>query len=209
MNQRPLIASLATALLAAGTLILHTGCTAPTSGAGSSMSSSEPDGILLRRAMERAERAGKTRDPVRAEALYRDATNIYPGFPAAWNNLGLTLMEQQRWSEADEAFALASELAASDPRPLYNRGIIRLKRGYAEQAIPYFEDALAINPNFLPGLRGGIRAEILTRNTSERTLRWLERAIMLETDEEWLSYLRLQRLQIEAEVRAKRPSWVQ
>lgn len=208
MNQRLLISSLAITLLAGSTLLLHTGCNAPTSGT-SAMSGGEPDGILLRRAIERAERAGRMRDAVRAEALYRDATNIYPGFAAAWNNLGLTLMEQDRWSEADEAFALASDLAASDPRPLYNRGIVRLKRGYPEQAIPFFEDALAINPNFLPALRGGIRAEILTRSTSERTLRWLERAIMLETDDHWLSYLRLQRLQIEAEVRAKRPSWVQ
>ncbi len=203
---RPRLAIVACALACLATA----SCQSPVGGANASsgMGDTVPDGVLLQRAMRSAERASRTSDPVRAEQYYREATSIYPEFAAAWNNMGLTLMSQERWSEADEAFALATDLAAFDPRPLYNRGLIRLKRGYAEQSIPYFERAIELNPNFLPALRAGIRAEILTRQTGERTLTWLERAIMLETDESWLKYLRLQRLQIDAEVNQERPAWV-
>jgi Flp pilus assembly protein TadD len=51
-----------------------------------------------------------------AEALLRAAVEEDAGFPAAWNNLGVLLMERERYGEASEAFrrAYAADSGNSD-----------------------------------------------------------------------------------------------
>lgn len=51
-----------------------------------------------------------------AERLLRRATDLDPTFPAAWNNLGVILMEKGNYSEASQAFrrAFATDNGNSD-----------------------------------------------------------------------------------------------
>lgn len=51
-----------------------------------------------------------------AERLLRRATDLDPNFPAAWNNLGVILMERRKYAEAAEVFrrAFATDNGNSD-----------------------------------------------------------------------------------------------
>ena len=51
-----------------------------------------------------------------AERMLRRATEMEPEFPAAWNNLGVILMEQRKYSEAAQVFrrAFATDNGNSD-----------------------------------------------------------------------------------------------
>jgi hypothetical protein len=50
-------------------------------------------------------------DPVRGEALLRDAIRAYPVFANTWQSLGQRLEMQGRWAESAQAFSVAFRLA--------------------------------------------------------------------------------------------------
>lgn len=149
-------------------------------------------------ARELAAEAQRTKDPSRAAELYKSAVREYREFPSAWTNLGVLMMNDQQYMQAAEAFSTAAELDATDPRPLYNLGLLYDRRGYLREARGYYEKALDRDDNFLPALRGVIRADSLLSEGTAQTLRWLERALMLERDRKWQEWMRLQKARIES-----------
>lgn len=152
----------------------------------------------IERSHERAMKAARARDAEEAERLYRESVESYPQFAAAWNNLGASLMAQERFMEAEEAFARAAELSPDDPRPVFNRGLLYLNRQYPRRAAGYFEEALERDPNYLRALRGSVRTDIVLREGTEQTLERIRTALLLEQDEAWRQYLQQQRLRLEA-----------
>ncbi len=151
----------------------------------------------LSKAVELAEEAYKSRKPVEAFEKYRLAVQEYSEFPAAWNNLGVLLMEQENYLSAAEAFATAGDLSPTDPRPIFNLGLCWDKRNYLNDARTYYRRALERDKNYLPALRGTIRADALLNDQSEETLMLIERALALESDDAWQKWLKLQRIRIE------------
>jgi Flp pilus assembly protein TadD len=141
--------------------------------------------------------AARTRNPDAAADKYRRAVREFREFPAAWNNLGVLMMQDDQYLQAAEAFSTAADLSPSDPRPLYNLGLLWDRRGYLREARRYYERAIARDANYLPALRGVIRADSLLNEGSTQTLSWLERALMLEQDDAWLTWMRLQKARIE------------
>lgn len=158
----------------------------------------EDEARRLALARELAAEAQRTKDPSKAAEKYKDAVREYREFPSAWTNLGVLMMNDQQYLQAAEAFSTAAELDANDPRPLYNLGLLYDRRGYLREARGYYEKALERDDNFLPALRGVIRADSLLSEGSAQTLRWLERALMLERDRKWQEWMRLQRARIES-----------
>jgi tetratricopeptide (TPR) repeat protein len=158
----------------------------------------EDEARRLNNAREIAVDAQRTKDPSKAAEKYKDAVREYREFPSAWTNLGVLMMNDEQYLQAAEAFGTAAELDASDPRPLYNLGLLYDRRGYLREARGYYERALERDDNFLPALRGVIRADALLNEGSTQTLRWLERALMLEQDRKWQEWMRLQKARIES-----------
>jgi len=150
------------------------------------------------RAIREADRAFRANNPEEAERLYMSAIEQYPDFGQAWNNLGVVLMSQERFLEAGEAFDRAGDLEPTDPRPPYNRGLLWFDRGYLRESMPFFNDSLERDPNYLPALRSAIRASVLLRETSDLTLDQIKRALLLESDQKWRDYFERQRLLISA-----------
>lgn len=144
-----------------------------------------------------AAQAFRTKDPVKAMLKYQQAVSTYRELPAAWNNLGVLLMDENRYIQAQEAFHQASILAPGDPRPLYNLGLLYDRRGYIREARGYYAKALRRNKSYLPSLRAAVRADSILHEGSEETLEWLERALMLEHNDKWRDWMRLQRVRIE------------
>lgn len=150
---------------------------------------------------QKAEADGK-RD--QAIALYREALKQYREFPAAWNNLGVILMDSERYLEAAECFAVAADLAPRDPRPAYNTGLSWDRAGYLNEAGEHYRESLARDNRYLPALRGAVRAERLQGRASSDTLERIRTALLLEPDEQWRQWLELQRVRVEAELAGKR-----
>ena len=155
---------------------------------------------LITNAHREAKRAARETDPAKAEMYYRRAVAYYAEYAPAWNNLGVTLMEQERFLEANEAFQRASDLAPSDPRPLYNQGLLFFRRAYPREALPHFLASLERDPHFLPSLRAAIQTEVRLRETSEATLQRIRSALLLETNAKWQEFFELQRIRIQADL---------
>lgn len=151
----------------------------------------------LSRGVKLAEQAYREKDPIESFEKYRASVEAYSEFPAAWNNLGVLLMEQDNHLSAAEAFATAADLSPTDPRPLYNLGLCWDRRNYPEDARRYYLRALERDANFLPALRGAIRAESLLNIESRDTLNLIERALAVESEEQWQKWMKLQRIRIE------------
>lgn len=142
--------------------------------------------------------ASQQEDPEQAILQYRAALDVYREFPAAWNNLGLLLMKQERLLEAEQAFTTAAELSATDPRPVYNRGLVWFTRGYVQEAREFFNQSLERDANYLPALRGSIRSDRLLNEGDHNTLERIRRALLLEQDERWREWMELQRIRVES-----------
>lgn len=142
--------------------------------------------------------ASLVKDPAKAGERYENALERYDDFPAAWNNLGVSLMAQGKYLEAEQAFARAAEQGQKDPRPLFNRGLLWMKRHYPADARVHFKKALERDAYYLPALRGAIECDVLLRDTGEETLDNIRRALMLEKDKKWLVRLESQRVKIQA-----------
>ena len=147
-----------------------------------------------------AAEAQEAEDPDEAIRLYRQAVTTWGDFPAAWNNMGVLLLEQGRYMDAAESFMTANERAGSDPRPFYNLGLTWERTRHLSEAAGYYSEALAIDGRFLPALRGALYAEDRLGITNETTLERLRVALMLEHDPEWRVYFEERKLAAEAEL---------
>ena len=135
-----------------------------------------------------------------AAEFYAQAVTQYDEFFALWNNLGTALMEIDRYQQAEEAFIRASSINPSDPRPLYNRGLLYRNRGYPHDARRYFERALDQDDSYLDALLGSIRADITVSDESTRTLDRIRKALFIVTDPQERKYLELERERISSKL---------
>lgn len=209
MTRRALIAT--AALVASASLLTATGCANSSSNdsARSQLVSQDAaaqiaqlqaeDARRLREALALGEQGDKAFAKERyAEAVqhYSQAVSTYDEFFALWNNLGTALFRLDRYQQAEEAFIRASNINPSDPRPLYNRGLLYRNRGYPDDAKMYFERALEQDPRYLDALWGTIKADITLGTESRQTLERIRTALFMVTDEQQRRYLELERERI-------------
>ncbi len=203
--------SLPAILFAVASAVALTGCgSAETSRGPAEPSELSPAGRLAEawRLGMLAERARQEGDTTEAIALYRRSLAFDTGVAAIWNNYGTLLYETENRLGAIQAFQRAAEAEPSDPRHLTFVGHIYFENGWAEVALDFYERALAIDRNHLPGLRGAVRsAEALGRATSA-DLERIRRALLIEQDDRYRNFfLRRQTIvknRIESERRAAR-----
>ena len=157
----------------------------------------------------RAQRKAQAGNSEEAIELYRKAIEHDREMAQAWNNIGVLLMQAERYPDAITAFNEAASLSMGDPRPVSNIGQVWLRLGYARDALTNFEDALRREPTDIPSLRGAIRAAHLLDIADERTSDWIKTAIYHETDPDWLEYFTNQRTRVDGRLedarRASRP----
>jgi len=157
----------------------------------------EDENRRLVEALNLASDAYRTEDPERAMRGYQEAVITYGELPAAWNNLGVLLMDEERYAEAAEAFDTAARLRPTDPRPKYNLGLVFDRRGYLEEAKSHYEEALRRDANFLSALRATVRIDARLNQGSRVTLAHIRKALLLEQDPRWVEWLRMQRIRVE------------
>lgn len=81
-----------------------------------------------------------------ALANYNKAIELYPEYGDAWIRKGITLMNESRMGEAEEAFNRAIKIRPTDFKGVYNRGKLRLKQREIEAAIADFDKATTLKP---------------------------------------------------------------
>ncbi len=116
--------------------------------------------------------------------------------PEAWNNMGIQLMHLKDYLAASEAFTFAMQQSPTDPRPCENLGIVYDRTGWSEESLKYFDMALDRSPNYLPALRGAIKAAHLLSEASEERLEQVRRALMIETDPAMREFFEREQLRI-------------
>ncbi|MGP1308700.1 MAG: tetratricopeptide repeat protein [Phycisphaerales bacterium] len=147
-----------------------------------------------------AQQAQKREKNNEAIALYQQAVQAYNDFPAAWNNMGVLMLKEQRYLEAAECFANAQELAPQDPRPAFNLGLTWDKAGYPSDALSHYQTALQRDPKYLPALRGAARASWLLRRYTESSLDVVRTALAVEREDRWREWFELENVRIQNEL---------
>lgn len=142
-------------------------------------------------------------DLVDALEIYAEAAQTDDSLSAAWNNLGVALMQAERYADADAALLLAERADPTDPRPAFNRGLLNYERGYLRIAREFFDAALQAEPQYLPALWGIIKCDRDLAQTSRQTLSLIRRAVLLETDTRYVESLERMRIEIEDQLEAE------
>lgn len=146
------------------------------------------------REKERTEQADRL--SLQAVNEYREALLIANDMPDAWNNMGVQFMHLQDYVAAAEAFTIAMQLSPTDPRPCENLGIVYDRTHWAEESLRYFDMALERSPNYLPALRGAIKAAHLLSEADEKRLEQVRRALMIETEPAMRDFFEREQLRI-------------
>jgi len=94
----------------------------------------------------------QTGEDVRAKEKLTRATEIAPGEPAAWANLGLLAVRQQEFDTAYEKVEKARSLAPDNSQIEALLGLIESKRGKLAEATAHFKKAVELDPKNLRAL---------------------------------------------------------
>ena len=183
-------------------LILFAGCASnSTRNRGSNVTTiTINEGERIAEARRLAAQAQTTKDPAEAVRLYRRSVAAWADFPAAWNNLGVLLLDQQQYLGAAEAFQSAAERSATDPRPLYNLGLTWERTRHLQEAQEQYARALDLDPRYLPALRGVIYAQDRLGIVDDQTLARLRIALLRENEQKWRAYFEMRKISAEAEI---------
>lgn len=155
------------------------------------------DAASLAAGAEKAQQAGQHE---RAIELGRQAVTLQPSLGAAWNNLGISLMETQQNLDAVQAFVRAAELLPADPKPYENLGLLYMRVGWSEDALRYYGLALERDPYSLPALRGGVAAAKGLLRSEPEGLERCKRGLLVEKDPAWRRLFDTERVRINAEL---------
>lgn len=146
---------------------------------------------------DRAMRAGRHDSAI---DLGRRAVALQPSLGAAWNNLGISLMETGQNMDAVQAFQRAADVSPTDPKPYENLGLLYMRVGWGEDALKYYERSLERDPNWLPSLRGAAAAAKALLRSSEGGLEVVKRGLLIEQDSQWRRVFESERLRITGEL---------
>jgi tetratricopeptide (TPR) repeat protein len=118
-----------------------------------------------------------------AREAFEKAIQLQPQFMKAYDNLGLTLDALGEWQSAIKAFRQAidlnEELKTNSKWPYLNLAEVLLKQNLYSQSIPYFQRALAIDPNWAKA-HSGLGKALLREGKSEEAKSSFLAAIRLD-----------------------------
>ncbi|MEL6740886.1 MAG: tetratricopeptide repeat protein [Planctomycetota bacterium] len=181
-----------------GAAVLLGGC-----ATGPDVTMPGPEQIQQRKAeavalMGKGGRLAERGDTEGAIEAYQQAVVLDRSLGAAWNNLGELMLREERYADAVGAFTAAADADPADPRPVYNAALAYQRIGWAADAYDQYTRALERDENFLPALRGAVRSGEMLSKADPVLAEQVRRAMLLETDATWRSYLERQRFRIEA-----------
>jgi Tfp pilus assembly protein PilF len=190
----------ASVLLLVAALALLRGCAAPgRAGPYSPMSEADRDEAAAQRLTKEAAKIVGS-EPIKAEALLRQAlgADLYNG--PAHNNLGVLYLKQNPPDlyQAAGEFEWARKLMPGHPDPRLNLAITLERAGRTDEAIQAYRAALEVYPDHLPSLQGLTRAQVRYAKTDDKTAAQLDQIALRGESEAWRDWARAQRLKLRA-----------
>ncbi len=178
------------------------GCSSSTHRAGPEVTQERrhADAVRAAREGERLARAGRLDEAIEK---YQEAIALSGDLQGAWNNLGELYMRRGDYADAVSAFGVAAGLVPTDPRPLYNTGLVYQRVGWAKDALDNYAKALERDPSMQEALRGHAVAADMLAHADERTLDYIRRGLLREKDPEWRTFFERQRFRVEAQMRSE------
>jgi tetratricopeptide (TPR) repeat protein/peroxiredoxin len=126
-----------------------------------------------------------------AEASFQLALRDDPASSEALYGLGSVYLKQEKTAAARESFEHATKVPASNPDTLANSwnnlGLLATREGRTAEAIPYFQEALRLNPDHLIALDNLGNAYRQQKNWDEAR-KTLERALRVSPDDPEANY---------------------
>jgi tetratricopeptide (TPR) repeat protein len=123
-----------------------------------------------------------------AEQAFREAVRAGAGYAAAYNNLGLILLERRRFYDAALEFQQASRLDRRAVEPVMNLGRLYESVGWHEAAIAQYEKALGLQPDSVE-VQGRLAQAYLKMGKKTDAIGGLLRALAERAgDDEWRSW---------------------
>jgi len=87
-----------------------------------------------------------------AEQNFKKSIDLNKDFSRSWITLGFLYLRSQRLEHAEEHFRKAAETLPNDPHVNFLLGSVLNQRRKADEAIPFLEKCLRIDPNYIDAL---------------------------------------------------------
>lgn len=126
----------------------------------------------------------------KAERAFREALEQDLYYAPAHNNLGLVLLQTQRYYEAAWEFDYAAKLNPRAIEPRQNLGLLYENLGQLDRAVTEYEAALEIDPNHVVAMRHLARVYIKAGRQDNGLKDLLERLLHIPSDREWDVWIR-------------------
>jgi tetratricopeptide (TPR) repeat protein len=153
---------------------------------------------------EKADRARKQDDLADAASLYKQSTQMSGELSHVWTNYGFTLYELGDRLNAVPAYQRAAEAEPTDPRPYNYIAWIYYEMGWDVEGLKYYERSLAIDPNFLPSLRGAIQSAERLGRAEHIDLDRVRLALLIEREPKLREYLQRRQYLLEQRLKGER-----
>lgn len=121
-------------------------------------------------------RNGMWRDPL---LLWTNAAAKSPDSSRTYTNMGILLMTEGRFDEAEEAFERVADINPQSSQAYVHLGVLRKLRGDYEGAITYYERAIDLNPDNVAAL-ANFGLIYFSRQEWERAIPYFQRAVELD-----------------------------
>lgn len=131
-------------------------------------------------------------DPLRAEALLREAltADLYHG--PAHNNLGVIYLRQNLLYQAASEFEWARKLTPGHPDPRMNLALTLERAGRVDEALTTYSSALDTYAGHIPTIEAMTRLRIKTGRTDQSTRAMLEEIALKGETPQWRDWAREQ-----------------
>lgn len=134
------------------------------------------DGLPLYEKLETARHAAQRGDYAASEKLLEELLEASPGHITAWNVLGLVLLRQNRFDDAERAYHRSLELDPSQSRALHMLAVLAFRRGNRDDAEKLGHRVLELAPRMVEtvSLLGFLAAQ---KGDTPAAERWYKRAL--------------------------------
>lgn len=132
------------------------------------------------------------KDPVKAEALLREAltADLYHG--AAHNNLGVIYLRQNLLYQAASEFEWARKLTPGHPDPRMNLALTLERAGRVDEALTTYSSALDSYAGHMPTIQAMTRLRIKSGRADQSTKAMLEEIALKGETPQWRDWAREQ-----------------
>jgi tetratricopeptide (TPR) repeat protein len=124
---------------------------------------------------------GQQGDLIGARDHIEKSLQIRSNYAGARYNLGMIMLHQRDFANAQEQFNLALQTSQQDPMIWNGLGVANVNLGLIDEAISNYRHALELNPNYADAF-ANLGAALLAQGKNDEAIEMCERALRLRPD---------------------------